>query len=311
MKKIIYFLIIFFFSTNSVFSDDESFKILIKVNKNIITNVDIMNEANYLKVLNTDLQQLEKNQIFKIAENSLIREFIKKDEIEKYYDVNYSTDTIDKYIVQLFQNLGFSSISSFEKYLSENKIKINEVKKKLVIEKTWNNLIYETFRNKLNVDEEKIAKKIDSLVEKKTYQKSYRISEIIFTEKNKTEFDKKYDNILKDIKKLGFSQAAVIHSISNTAKLGGGIGWVNENELSKKIYSQIKDLKIGEFSNPIRTGGGTIILQINEIKDILLQKINKDAELKKMISFEKNRQLNEYSVIHYKKIENLSYVERI
>ncbi len=311
MKKVIFFLIISIISIKSAVSNDEKFKILIKVNKNIITNFDISNEANYLKVLNTNLQQLEQKQILKIAESSLIREMIKKDEIEKYYDVKYDSNTIDKYVSQLFQNLGFSSISEFENYLSINKVKLDDVKKKLIIEKTWNNLIYETYKNKLNIDKKKISKKIDILLEKKSYQKTYNISEIIIAEKNKTEFDKKYKMILNDIQKIGFSQAASIHSISDTASIGGDIGWINENELSTKIFSQIKGLQVGEFTKPISTGGGSIILKINEIKDIQLENIDKETELSKMINFERNRQLNEYSVIFYKKIENLSYVERI
>ena len=266
MKKIFFLLIIFILSTKVVSSDDQNFKILVKVNKNIITNIDLFNEANYLKVLNTSLQQIDQKQLFQIAESSLIREFIKRDEIEKYYDVKYNSNTIDKYITQLFQNLGFTNISEFENYLLKNKVKLSDVKRKLIIEKTWNNLIYEIFKEKLNIDKEKISKKIDDLMKKKSYQKSYKISEIIFTEKNKTEFEKKYNTILKDIKELGFKKAALIHSISDTAKVGGDIGWINENELSKKISEQIQGLKVGEFTRPIRTGGGSIILQINEVK---------------------------------------------
>ena len=47
------------------------------------------------------------------------------------------------------------------------------------------------------------------------------------------------------------------------------------------------------------------------MKKKIIQKINKDEEIKKMISSEKNRQLNEFSIMHYKKIENRSYVEKL
>jgi len=98
--------------------------------------------------------------------------------------------------------------------------------------------------------------------------------------------------------------------LSESAKFGGEIGWINQNQLSKKIYSKIKNLEIGEFSKPISSAGGSILIFINEKKKIM-QKINKDEEIKKMISSEKNRQLNEFSIIHYKKLENKSYVEKL
>ena len=38
---------------------------------------------------------------------------------------------------------------------------------------------------------------------------------------------------------------------------------------------------------------------------------DKDLELSNMIKNEKNRQLNEYSIIHFKKVEQKSYVKKI
>ena len=137
------------------------------------------------------------------------------------------------------------------------------------------------------------------------------MSEIVFSEKNKDEYEKKYSDIISDIKNLGFNEAAVIHSISDTSRIGGNIGWINESQMSKKIFNQIKDLKIGEYSDPIITAGGSVILKITEIKEVKNDKIDKEKELSNMIKSERNRQLNEYSIIHYKKIESISYVKQI
>ena len=137
------------------------------------------------------------------------------------------------------------------------------------------------------------------------------MSEIVFSEKTKENYEKKYNNILGDIKKLGFNQAAIVHSISDTSSLGGEIGWINQSQLSKKIYNKIKDLKIDEYSDPILTAGGSLILKINDIKEVVNNEIDKDKELSNMINSERNRQLKEYSIIHYKKIENISYVKQI
>ena len=97
--------------------------------------------------------------------------------------------------------------------------------------------------------------------------------------------------------------------MSESAKLGGGIGWVNQNQISKKVFLAIKDLKIGEFSDPIITAGGIILLNVNAKKNVDTE-INKEEEMKRLITFEQDRILNEYSMIYYKEIENKAYVEK-
>ena len=277
----------------------------------MISNVDIINEAKYLKALNRGLENLSINEILKFAKNSLIKEIIKKDEIEKFYKINYSSKDVDIYIERLFKGLGFNNMNEFQDYLFQNDIKIEDLRKKLVIEKSWNSLIYEIYNNKVIINEDEILKNLDDIIKKKSFQKSFKLSEIIFSEKDKNNYEKKYNNILNDIKKLGFNQAAIIHSISDTSNLGGEVGWINESQLSKKIFNQIKNLKIGSYSDPIPTAGGSLILKINDIKEIVNDQINKEIELSNMIKSERNRQLKEYSVIHYKKIENISYVKQI
>jgi peptidyl-prolyl cis-trans isomerase SurA len=310
MKKLLVVTIILIGFFNQAHSDDKKVKILFKINERIISNIDVINEIKYLKVLNQEFQNLDQVKVFKIAQNSLIREIIKKDEIEKFYTINYEQANVEKLLIELSQNLGLNSLSDLENYLMQNEINLNEVKKKFVIERTWNRLIYDIYSNKLNINETKILNDLNNLIENNIYQKSYKISEIVFLEKNKDSFKKKHQEIIKDIKTLSFSQAAKIHSASNTSSFGGEVGWINKNQLSKKIFDKIKNLKNGEFSDPISTAGGTLILQINEIKDILVEQVNKDTELSKMISMEKNRQLTQYSIIHYKKVENSAYVKK-
>ena len=94
----------------------------------------------------------------------------------------------------------------------------------------------------------------------------------------------------------------MLHSISESAKLGGEIGWVNQNQISKKIFNSIKDLKIGEFTEVINTAGGSILLFLNN-KEKIFKKIDREEEIKKIISSEKNRQLNEFSIMHYKNLK--------
>ena len=156
----------------------------------------------------------------------------------------------------------------------------------------------------------KITETLEKLIDDKKNQKSYELYEIVFSENNKQNFDQKYKKILLSIKDIGFKQTASIYSISSTANLGGKIGWVNQNQLSKKFLDNLTSLEIGSFTEPINSGGGSIIIMINDIKEVSVENIDKEIELSKLISAEKNRQLNEFSIIHFKKIENKSYVKK-
>ena len=183
MRKILIFIIVLLSSFNHANASEKTVKILFKVNDRIISNVDIFNEAKYLKVLNKQLENLNQNKIFVIAKDSLIREIIKKNEIEKFYVVDYESANVENLLNQLSVNLGFDNISDFENYLFQNGLKLNEVKKKLIIERTWNRLIYDKFNDRVKINETKILNDLNKLIKNNTYQKSYKISEIVFFRK--------------------------------------------------------------------------------------------------------------------------------
>ena len=220
-------------------------------------------------------------------------------------------DLLDLKINQINTPMFLTTRNEFKDYLSKNSIDYSEVRKKFVIEKTWNSLIYQIYNKQVVINEKEISSKLEKIVNQNTFQETFRLSEIIFPASNKSDFEKKYKKILQDIEVMGFDQAAIIHSISDTSNFGGEVGWVKESQLSKKIYDLIKDLKINQLTKPITTPGGVLILKINEIKNTPNDEVDKEVELSKIIKAEKNRQLNEYSVIHFRKIENRSYVKKI
>ena len=312
MKKIFLYVIIIYVKI-IVGGISSEIKILYKINDSIITNHDVLEEINYLVSLNKNLSQLNNEQLSSNAERSLIREMIKRDEIKKFYEVNYNealkSEKIDIIIKNFRENLGFDTSQKFENYLKSKDIDLNNLKKKFIIEQLWNQLIFAKYRNFIKIDSNKIDIELEKLIKNNLEILSFNLSEIIFLEKNKDAIEKKTQEINTSIKKIGFKDSAVIHSISESSKLGGEIGWINENQMPKKIFFAIKDLKIGDFSEPIITSGGIIILKINNKKKVSSQ-INKKKEMDRLISFERDRILNEYSIIYYKEVENKAYVEK-
>lgn len=130
MKKIfltLIFLFLNFFST--VYSNEKTILIKFKVNEDLITNYDIIKEAKYLKSLNKNLENININQLYEIAKNSLMREKIKQFEIEKYYQVNYESEAVDTIINNFMKKLNIDNKSDFEIYLSDYDTSIKEIRK--------------------------------------------------------------------------------------------------------------------------------------------------------------------------------------
>ena len=305
--KYFFFLIIFFnFFCNNYIYSFESYVVL-KVNNKIITNVDINKEYRYLIALNTDLQNIDKKKIMNIAKDSIIREKIKEDELLKYYDLNAQNKYIDSVLANFYKKLGMKNEKEFKSYLSKYNLSFDEIKKKIEIEAAWNDLIYSKYVSKLEIDKIKIKNKINDLLSKNKEQNVYLISEIMFNPESFEEIQKKYKLIEKSISEVGFKNTANLYSVSNSAKLGGQVGWVNETQLSEIIKKEISKLKVGEYTKPITIPGGFLIIHLDDKKTHNIY-LNFDEEFEKQIAYEKNTKLEQYSKIYFKKIKKNSII---
>lgn len=297
-KKIYLILLILSFSNSFAVSNNDVY-IFATVNDKIITNFDIKKEINYLKILNPNISKLEKEKILELSKNSLINELIKKSELEKFFDLDKENPFADEYLKNLYLKLNYTNEKVFENALiKSNNYSINQVKKKLRIEILWNELIYKKYGNQVKIDKNILIKKVESFKNKTLNE--YLLSEIIF----KKSKDENIDNLINDIKlsiqEIGFDNAANIYSISDSSKMGGNIGWIKENNLSDVVYANLKNMNKGEYTDVIQLGNNYLILKINEIRTEKIL-INKEEELNKMIKFETNKQLNQFSKIYFDK----------
>ena len=298
MKKIFYLILFIFNITNA--SSIES-KIIYVIENEIITNIDIKNEFKYISALNSQLKNLPKEKIFNIARESIIREKIKKVEILKNFkNLDVNEEYLDLLIKNIYNNLKINSHEEFKNYLKNYNLEIRDIEEKVKIEALWNELIVKKYNSKININIEQIKRDIKNT--KSLINKNYLLSEIVFEIKDTKKLNEKYILIKKSTEDIGFKNTASIYSISDTAKIGGNIGWINERSLSKVIYENISQLKKGEISKPLIIPGGILILKINDIKNETM-KLDPEKELERIVSFKKNRQLNQYSKIYFNKIK--------
>ena len=294
---VIFFLILSY--TTKTFSND-NIKIKIKIDNEIVTNFDLKREKDYLLALNPNLKELKNELQDKIAKDSIVREVIKKNEVKKYFKLNQKNKMINIFIKRLYANLGFADELSFENYLIQYNWTIDEVKKKIEIESLWNQLIYDKYRNQVKIDKIKLKEKVKN-DQKNDFKILYNLSEIVFV----IEKDKTYENTIKSIDssiiEIGFENTANLYSVSESSNVGGKIGWIDSNSLSPSLISSIKNLKIGEYTKPVKIGSRFIILKINDVKNEK-KIIDNEKELKNLINIEENRQLNNFSKIYFDKL---------
>ncbi len=299
-KKTIFLVLIFFLLNNFAYSKID-LKIIMKINNQIVTNYDLEKEINYLLALNPKLEEIGKDDLLKLAKRSMVKEMIRKSEILKYRDLDLEDKQISNVLNNIIQNLDFSSESQFENYLNDFDISIDDIKKKIAIENQWKGLIYAKYSKSIKIDKENLLNKIEKISSEES-SLEYNLSEIVFINNQNITLEEQSEKILESIKIKGFENTANLYSASDSAKVGGKIGWVKKNNLSLEINQKLDNLEINSHSDPIKIGNNYLILKINDIREIKIE-INKKKELDKMIMVETSNQLDKFSNIFYNKIK--------
>jgi len=298
-KKIllILYLLIFTFETLDALEN----KILFKVNNEIITSIDIFNEIKYLKTLNPEVESLDNQSLFEVAKNSIIKEKIKQIALkENSIIADIERKFLEDWMKSVYSKLNIESLSEFESFLKKNSLDIKIIENKLKNEILWNQLIYKKFISKVIINKEEIKNEILNYEDKKL--KKFLLSEIVFKLEQGESLDIKFEKIANEINNKGFDNAALINSISDTTSIGGKIGWVNETSINQKIMNELDNINVGEYTGPIFTSIGYIILKIDDIQEYE-KKIDLDNELAELIKSKTNQQLNQFSNIYFNKIK--------
>ena len=301
--KFVYAFILIFLFINSA-SSGNKIKIELQIGNEILTNIDFLNEKNYLIALNNNLKTLPKNQLKKISKESLIREKIKKIELLKFYDFEKADKYSDQLLSDFYKRLNFKNKDDFNSYLISYNLNISDIREKLKIETLWNEMIFQKYNNQIKIDKEKIKTKIKN---QKKILEEYNLSEILFQLKSDEKLLDKYNLILQNIENSGFKNSANIFSISDSSKFGGEIGWINQNQLNDNLLREIENLNINKLTKPIQTSNGYLIIKLNNKRE-KEKELDFERTFKQMITEEKNRQLNQFSLIYFNKIKQNIFI---
>ena len=296
-------LIFFIFLTFSKNSYSEKISIVYTINNVPVTNIEIQKEITYLGLINQKLSQMDNKSLVVYASKSVLREKIKESEISKFFKFGMNDELVIQNMQNLMISLGSTNLNDFNNSLKNSGLDLEFVKKKIEIELLWNRLIFEKYKNKLTIDENKIKENLKRKIQNSDDEiEEYKISEILFSPSSKDNENKEIEKIILSIKEIGFENTAMIYSLSATSKKGGDIGWIKENQLSESIVNIVKELEIGEITSVIDSPTGKLILILKDKRKIK-KEVSFEKELEKAIILEKNKQLNQFSSIYFKKVE--------
>ena len=298
LNKVLFILLLLLLSTSY---SKSNIKIKYKIGDEIITNFDILDEKKYLIFLRPNLSKLPEKEILKISENSLIREIIKKRELDKVYKNLDESKFLQEIKKNLFSYKNVRNESEFIALLEENNIEYQKIIQKMKYEGLWNELILQKYGSLLKINKKSLKEKLKNK-KQKNKKFEYELYEILFEIKNSNDLNSKYYEIMKYIKLNDFKAAASKYSISNSSNKGGEIGWVKETYLSEELSKLLNKMKKGQITQPIKYPNGFLLLKINNKKE-MKQILDEDEALNEIINFERNKQLTQFSLLLFKKLK--------
>ena len=300
LKKITVILLFLIFYSNGAFSKIKT-NILYKINDQIITNVDLKNEKKFLLFLNPSLNNLSSEKINNISKDSLQNRKIKEIELTKYFDLN-EVGLGKTYINNFISNMNFQNKEVLVTKLNEFNLPYSYFEKNFIVDNVWREFVFNKFKSQIKIDIKRLRKQIEN---QKNEIEELNLSEILFETKTDISIEELAKNIYSEISKSGFEAAASIYSISDSKNFGGNLGWIKSNQISNKIYQEIKKGK--EITSPIKTNNGYLIIKINKRRKTK-EKVNFEDELKKLINIESQKELNKLGYIYFNKIKKRMFI---
>tara|TARA_X000001036_G_C20660356_1_gene798661 strand:- start:1172 stop:2101 length:930 start_codon:yes stop_codon:yes gene_type:complete len=305
-KSLIYILfVLFFLATSKYVYAKINNKIVIKVENEIITSYEIKNKI--LTLLNfsgTEVNQTSINLLKKQAVESLIQYKLKKIELKKY-NIKKNNSQINAYLKSISAN----NISSLKKKFEENNLDYQLFLDEVEVQTMWQQLVFKLYYKKFNIDENIIEQELKNYKKTKKNLREFRISEIEIMIENNQNDNQKIQNIISEIKKENFESVALKYSISSSSSNKGDLGWISERSLSDQIYNIIKNLKIGQVSEPIKKQSTALFLKVNNIRNSEITDLNLEDLKQKLINQKKNELVDLYSLSHLSKVRNTSLIE--
>ena len=302
-----FFLILINYSVSHALDNT---KIIAKVGNEIITSFELENKIKTTLLLSgEEINQKNINEVKSLSLNSLINLKLKIEEIKRFNFKKDNQTRVNNYLKLVASKLNITP-NELKKIFSTNQIDFDQHIAQIKTEFLWQNLIYEIYSKKIDLNEDLILLELNKTIQNQKLIEEYHLAEIEIKISNNSQ-TKDVENEIKDyINQFDFKKAANKYSISESSINGGDIGWVNSTALSQKIYLIAKNLKIGSFSQPIRTTDTVLFLKLIDKRKISdIDKLNVEELKNSIINRQTNDLLSVYSNNHLSQKKNITLIE--
>ena len=306
MKNLIkIFCFFLLFILNNFFANASTNKIIVKIDDSIVTTYELKNKIKTaLFLANQNLNQENIDSTKNQALSFLVNMKIKKKEILKY-KINLDEINIDKQLMSISLN----DLNNFKKNFLQNNLDFEIFAEEIKIEVAWQQLIYDIYNKKVNIDDKTIESLLRKQVENKSSIIEFKLSEIEIEKNQDNDLDEEIKFIKEQIEKIGFENTASRYSVSPSSVKKGDLGWINEKSINPQIYKLIKDLNIGDIAKPIKNFEKAIFYKLSDKKISKVENLDLEKLKKNLINQKQNELLNFYSANHLSKIKNNSLIE--
>ena len=234
-------------------------KIMAVVNGDAISSADVDSYAK-LFVMNTGvpLNNKTKPMILNKVLRTAIDDKIKAQEIEKNQLTLSSKDmsaALSHY--EASRKIGRGQL---EKVLKNKGINPEVFKNQLQTEILWARLIRRQVMSDSFVTQREIEDAINRSQEDMKTPK-YKVSEIVIPVAKGKDIDILVDNIRRDGM---FNMYAAQFSNSPSSANGGDLGWIKEGQLAKPLEDKVKNMRVGQVSQPIKHENNYYILRLDD-----------------------------------------------
>ncbi len=259
-KNINYLLFLFLFIIfNKLYAT--KIEIIAKVNNQIITNMDLEYRLNLaIEVSNIPNEIKFRKQIRQQILDLLIDENLKIQEAEKY-GILVSSAEVYSGISKLEENLKLPKDSLIKNFRRKNIPEIviyNQIRGQLL----WNKIISYRFANNISIANQQTEEALQNFI-KSSGEVEYNISEIfISNSSNNLEYSSE-DKIYSIYNKVNPANFTILAQQFSDGALNIN-NWYRESALNLETIKTIRNLQIGDISEPIKTNSGLHIYLLND-----------------------------------------------
>ena len=186
-------------------------------------------------------------------------------------NVRLTSEQIDQ-AIEILAEQNNTTTEGLSTVLAQWNIRLGTLLTRVRADLVWSRLLALRFGGMIQIGDDEIDEVIARLNANKG-KPEHRISEIFLTVSDPDEDEEVHRNAQRLAKEARdgarFEAIAQQFSQAATASLGGEVGWVQPGQLAVEIEAELRNLAIGEISDPVRSAGGYYVIKLNERRKIL------------------------------------------